>query len=593
MAEPSTSIRSELDRALADLPILVVDLQTTGATPERGTILDAAWIVTNARDRPDESRIRHTLVAQPDGASIPRPIARLTGLTDSDLTDAVSPADLWAALTACMQADGRERPLPLAHCASFEDRFLRALHVSAAPATPYPFEFLCTLEIARRLYPDLPRRGLRALSGYFGLVLPELKRARAQVLATMRVWSSLVDRLEGEGVHTLGDLHRLVTRPSPRRGKTWAVPLVRDRRLSLPDAPGVYRLLGPRGEVLYVGKARSLRTRVNSYYRRRRMEEKLLELISQVREVRVTRTRSALEAAIVEDAEIKHLAPPYNRALRDRGRSVWYFTCDLSGAVPGEEARPGVHRVGPFPSRDVVDAVATIGRCLDRDEPRVPDVASARTALGLSRARVTPETLVDGLARFAVTHALRPGVSDPRHLFQLGTRLWRERRDADGEDVAADVTDVTDATDATETARSDTAADPLDADGVARHLEWLVISCARLRRRARVLRLLGSSTLRWTRDPHARELHVRDGRLDGLDVGDPAVAARARGGDDRAVSSDGTDAAFLIRDRVTYDRLRVLMTEIRRLARDRDVTLRIRGGPVMGSRAIARMLADA
>ena len=59
-----------------------------------------------------------------------------------------------------------------------------------------------------------------------------------------------------------------------------STPGPRAQAVALPDAPGVYRFLAADRRVLYVGKATSLRSRVNSYFRKRRGEDKALELVT-------------------------------------------------------------------------------------------------------------------------------------------------------------------------------------------------------------------------------------------------------------------------------------------------------------------------
>src|SRR5262245_64914602 len=102
-------------------------------------------------------------------------------------------------------------------------------------------------------------------------------------------------------------------------------------RLSLPDAPGVYRMLRTSGDVLYVGKAASLRHRVNSHFRKQNgMPERTLEMLSQARGISFEVTPSALEAALFEPDEIKRHQPPYNVALTSEDRALWFAPPDLS-----------------------------------------------------------------------------------------------------------------------------------------------------------------------------------------------------------------------------------------------------------------------
>ena len=97
----------------------------------------------------------------------------------------------------------------------------------------------------------------------------------------------------------------------------------RDVRLSLPHAPGIYRMLRTDGSVLYVGKAASLHHRVNSYFRKQNgVPERLLEMLSQARAISFDVTPSPLEAALLEPDEIKRHRPPYNVALTIAGPRV-------------------------------------------------------------------------------------------------------------------------------------------------------------------------------------------------------------------------------------------------------------------------------
>lgn len=85
----------------------------------------------------------------------------------------------------------------------------------------------------------------------------------------------------------------------------------------LPNAPGIYQMLGDEERVLYVGKARNLKKRVASYFQTARLNTRLLTLMQKVLQVQVTVTASETEALLLEQNLIKNIAPTYNILLRD------------------------------------------------------------------------------------------------------------------------------------------------------------------------------------------------------------------------------------------------------------------------------------
>jgi excinuclease ABC subunit C len=86
---------------------------------------------------------------------------------------------------------------------------------------------------------------------------------------------------------------------------------------TLPDAPGVYRMLNAAGDVLYVGKAKSLKKRVSSYAQGRVHSERLTRMIAETAEMLFVTTASETEALLLESNLIKRLKPRYNVSYRD------------------------------------------------------------------------------------------------------------------------------------------------------------------------------------------------------------------------------------------------------------------------------------
>jgi excinuclease ABC subunit C len=85
----------------------------------------------------------------------------------------------------------------------------------------------------------------------------------------------------------------------------------------LPDKPGIYQFLNDKGKVIYVGKARSLRSRVRSYFHSGNASAKTAALVNKIADVQLIVTDNEIEALVLENNLIKDLKPRYNINLKD------------------------------------------------------------------------------------------------------------------------------------------------------------------------------------------------------------------------------------------------------------------------------------
>lgn len=124
---------------------------------------------------------------------------------------------------------------------------------------------------------------------------------------------------------------------------------------TLPNLPGVYKMLDVDGEMLYVGKAKNLRNRVTTYFAKTIEHPKTRALVARIRNIETLITRSETEALLLEQNLIKENKPPYNIMLRD-DKSYLYIFISADKPFPRLAAGRGKRNhqegkfFGPYPS---------------------------------------------------------------------------------------------------------------------------------------------------------------------------------------------------------------------------------------------------
>lgn len=108
-----------------------------------------------------------------------------------------------------------------------------------------------------------------------------------------------------------------MTDASPGAAPIRGVDVIRENLKHLPAKPGVYRMFGEAGEVLYVGKARDLKARVSNYTRMGGHTQRIARMISMTRAMEFVVTESETEALLLEASLVKSLKPRFNVLLRD------------------------------------------------------------------------------------------------------------------------------------------------------------------------------------------------------------------------------------------------------------------------------------
>jgi excinuclease ABC subunit C len=147
----------------------------------------------------------------------------------------------------------------------------------------------------------------------------------------------------------------LETPEAPLKGAA----LIKDEVKRLPDRPGVYRMVGEDGEVLYVGKARSLKKRVIQYAQGRFHTQRIAHMVDLTRSMEFVTTRTETDALLLEINLIKQMKPRFNVLLRD-DKSFPEIVIRREHAAAQLRKHRGAHTIkgdyfGPFASAGAVN----------------------------------------------------------------------------------------------------------------------------------------------------------------------------------------------------------------------------------------------
>jgi DNA polymerase-3 subunit epsilon len=367
----------ELGTPLREATFVVVDLETTGGAPATSGITEIGAVKVRGGEVLGEF---HTLVNP--GEPIPSFIAVLTGITNAMVATApriesVVPAFLEFARDCVL----------VAHNSPFDLGFLKA--ACATLDVPWPgFDSVDTARLARRVLTsdEAPNCKLSTLARVLHASVQPTHRALDDARATVDVLHVLFERLGGLGVHSLDELRTFTGQVTlQQRSK-------RHLADAMPHAPGVYVFRDERGRVLYVGKAKDLRSRVRNYFTSSEMRQRIIEMVAIAHDVTSIVCATELEAQVRELRLIAQHKPPYNRRSKFPERSVWVkLTVEplpRLSIVRTVKADAGSY-LGPFSSsRTAEQAVAAIHeavpirQCRMRLHPQRPVAACALAEMG-------------------------------------------------------------------------------------------------------------------------------------------------------------------------------------------------------------------
>jgi DNA polymerase III subunit epsilon len=294
----------DLGTPLVDVEFVVLDLETTGGSPANDRITEVGAV----KIRGGEVLGTFQTLVNP-GVSIPPLISALTGITDPMVADE---EPIEVVLPCLLEFIGRA--VLVAHNASFDRRFVQA-NLERHGYQRLANRVVCTARLARKLLPrdEVPNVRLATLAACLGSTVAPCHRALTDARATVDVFHALLELAGSYGVLALEDL---IEFPSARAGANFKKVHLADR---LPRCPGVYLFRDAAGRVLYVGKAKDLRTRVRSYFSGDG-RVKVADLLRELAAIDHHPCATELEASVREVRLIQHHRPRYNRRGRNPER---------------------------------------------------------------------------------------------------------------------------------------------------------------------------------------------------------------------------------------------------------------------------------
>jgi len=274
----------------------IVDIETTGTFSDRGGITEIAIVVT------DGTKVVETYetLVNPK-ANIPYFIENLTGISNQMVAKAPQFSEVAEKVSQIL-----EGKIFVAHNVNFDFKYVKfELELAGFDIGQ---SRLCTVRLSRQIMPGLPSYSLGKLTRSLGISHTSKHRAMSDTMATTELFHMLVAKGEDDILKTLKSVSKLPNLPANLPERVYN---------KLPNETGVYYFYNEKREIIYVGKAKDLKKRVTTHFTGKATDQKLA-FYREIQHVHVRLTGTEIIASLLEDAEIKHHWPLYNRTQKSK-----------------------------------------------------------------------------------------------------------------------------------------------------------------------------------------------------------------------------------------------------------------------------------
>ncbi len=280
----------------------IVDIETTGGSPQYEKITEIAILIHNGNKVIDE----FVTLINPE-KTIPYYITGLTGITNEMVADAPKFHEVARKILELT-----ENNVFIAHNASFDYNFLRSEYRSLG----YNFkrEILCTVRLSRKLIPGKKSYSLGNICRELGIIITDRHRAAGDALATSKLFDILLNLNKKNGEAGIEKSDFGILHPSLDLKKV----------TNLPEETGVYYLYNEEKNIIYVGKSKDIKSRIISHLSAAKTKT-VLKMRKEIADISYELTGSELIALLLESDEIKKLKPLYNRSQRRTARNYGIY----------------------------------------------------------------------------------------------------------------------------------------------------------------------------------------------------------------------------------------------------------------------------
>lgn len=274
----------------------IVDIETTGGYAAANGIIEIAIKIFDGERIVEE----YETLVNPDQA-IPRYIQAFTGINNEMVKDAPRFEEIAEKVYTLLQGN-----IFVAHAVNFDYSFIKS-HLDF-----YGYNFnakkLCTVRLSRQIFPGFPSYSLGNLCNSLQIDLNNRHRAGGDASATVILFKKLLDN----------DARNIIATSLNRNSKEAVLPpnVPKAHFDALPKNPGVYYFHDAKGKVVYVGKAKNIRSRVNSHFSNNSDSRQKQNFVRNIHAISFQSTATELMAAILESTEIKRLWPIFNTSQK-------------------------------------------------------------------------------------------------------------------------------------------------------------------------------------------------------------------------------------------------------------------------------------